>query len=65
MITAGGGGGDLRVGGGGWGWDAAARGLENFHGASNAAKVVGSGLVDVAIAGLQQLGNVLSQTGRR
>ena len=62
MITAGGGG--LRVGGG-WGWEAAARGLENFTSASDAAKVVGSGLVNVVGTGLQQLGNALSQAGRR
>ena len=64
MITAGGGGGSLRVGGG-WGWDAAARGLENFTNASDAAKVIGSGLVNVVGTGLQQLGNALSQAGRR
>jgi hypothetical protein len=49
----------------GWGWDVAARGLENFNSAADAAKVVGSGLVNAAGVGLQQLGNVLSQTGRR
>ena len=63
MITAGGGGSGLRMDGGGWG--AVARGLENFNSASDAAKVVGSGLVNVVGAGLQQLGKALSQTGRR
>lgn len=63
MITAGGGG--LRVGGEGWGWNAVASGLENFTSASDAAKVVGSGLVNVVGTGLQQLGNALSQAGRR
>lgn len=65
MITAGSGGGDLRVDGGGWGWDAAARGLENFSSASAAAKVVGTGLASAVGAGLQQLGNALSRTGRQ
>ena len=62
MITAGGG---SRAGSGGWGWDVAARGLENLNSAADAAKVVGSGLVNVVGVGLQQFGNALSQIGRR
>lgn len=62
MITAGGG---PRVGNSGWGWDAVARGLENFDSATDAANVVGSRLANVAGVGLQQLGSALSQIGRR
>jgi len=63
MITAGGGG--PRTGNNGWGWDVAARGLENFSSATDATKVVGNGLVNVVGVGLQQLGNALSQVARR
>lgn len=65
MITAGGGGGGPRAGSEGWGWDVAARGLENSSSTADTAKVVGSGLVNVVGVGLQQLGNTLSQIGRR
>ena len=66
MITAGGGGGGPRAGsGGGWGWDVAARGLENLSAATDTAKVVGSGLANVVGAGLQQVGNAFSQIGKR
>lgn len=67
MITAGGGGGGdgPRTGGDGWGWDVAARGLENLNGAADTAEVVGNGLANVAGAGLQQIGNALSQISRR
>ena len=65
MITAGGGGGGPRAGSGEWGWDVTARGLENFNSAADAAKVVGSGLVNVVGVGLQQLGNAFSEIGRR
>jgi len=65
MITAGGGGGGSRLSNGGSGWDVAARGLENLNGAADAAKVVGSGLVGTIGVGLQQVGNALSQIGRR
>ena len=65
MITAGGGGGGPPASNGTRGWIAAARGLENLNNAADAVKVVGSGLVNVVGAGLQQLGNALSQTGRR
>ena len=61
MITAGGGGGGSRMGGGAWGWDIAARGLENLDTVANAVKVAGSGLANVVGVGLQQLGNSLSQ----
>lgn len=61
MITAGGGGGGPRMGGGAWGWDVAARGLENLDSVANAAKAAGSGLANVVGVGLQQLGNSLSQ----
>ena len=65
MITAGGGGGSPRVNCEGWGWDAAARGLENINNAADTVKVVGNGLVNAVGTGLLQLGNALSQTGRR
>lgn len=65
MITAGGAGGGPRAGSGEWGWDVAARGLENFNSAADAAKMVGSGFVNVVGVGVQQLGNALSQIGRR
>ena len=65
MVTAGGGGGGSRMGGGAWGWDIAARGLENLDTVANAAKVAGSGLANVVGVGLQQLGNTLSQNMRR
>ena len=65
MITAGGSGGDPRVGGGGWGWDGAARGLESLNSAADAAKVAGNGLVNVVGVGLQQVGSTLSQIGKR
>lgn len=65
MITAGGGGGSLRAGNRGWGWDIAARGLENMNSAADTAKVVGSGLSNVIGVGLRQVGNVLSQIGQR
>ena len=63
MITAGGSGGGPRAGNGGW--DVAARGLENLNGAADTAKVVRNVLVNAAGVGLQQLGNALSQIGRR
>ena len=62
MITAGGG---PRVGTGGWGWEVAARGLESLNSTADATKVVGGGLVNVVGVGLQQVGNALSQIGRR
>lgn len=65
MITAGGGGSGTRVGSDGWEWDVAARGLENFNSATNAARAAGSRLVNVVGVGLQQLGNALSQISRR
>lgn len=65
MITAGGGGGGPRMGGDGWGWDVAARGLENLNGAADAVKVVRNGLANAAGAGLQQFGNALSQISGR
>ena len=66
MITAGGGaGGGPRTGGDGWGWDVAARGLENLNGAVDAVEVVKNGLANVAGVGLQQFGNALSQISRR
>ena len=65
MITAGGGGGGSRRGGSAWGWDFAAKGLENLDTVASAAKVAGSGLANVVGAGLQQVGNTLSQNTRR
>ncbi|KAF9786394.1 ubiquinone biosynthesis hydrox [Thelephora terrestris] len=64
MVTAGGGGGGSRMHGGAWGWDVAAKSLENLDTVANAAKVAGSGLVNVVGAGLQQLGNAFSQNRR-
>lgn len=64
-MTTAGGGGVPRTGGGAWGWNLAAKGLENFNSTTEAAKVVGSGLVNMAGVGLQQLGNALAQIGRR
>ena len=64
MITAGGGGGS-RTGGDGWGWDVAARGLENLNGAADTVGMVRNGLANVAGVGLQQIGNALSQISRR
>lgn len=65
MITAGGGGGTSRAGSCGWGWDGVARGLENLNGAADAAKVVGSGFVNVVGGGLRRVGNALSQISER
>jgi len=65
MITAGGGSGNPRTGNRGWGWDVAAKGLENMNGAADTAKVVGSGFVNAIGVGLRQVGNVLSQIGQR
>ena len=48
MIAASGGGGGSRVCSCGWGLGVTARGLENFNGAVDGVKVVGSGLVNVA-----------------
>lgn len=65
MITAGGGGGGPRMGNDGWGWDVAARGLENLNSTADTARAAGSGLVNIVGARLQQIGNALSQISRR
>ena len=63
MIIAGGGG--SRVDDGARGWDLVARSLENLNGATDTAKVIGSGLVNGVGVGLQQLGNALTQISGR
>ena len=62
MITAGGG---SHAGGSARGWEFAAKSLEDFSSAADAANVVGSGLVNAVGIGLQQLGSTLTQINRR
>ena len=50
---------------GAWGWNLVAKNLEILSDATDGAKVIGSGLVNVAGVGLQQLGNALIQISRR
>jgi ubiquinone biosynthesis monooxygenase Coq6 len=64
IMTAGGGRGS-RAGGEAWRWDLVAKSLENFNSATDAAKVVGSGLGNMVGIGLQQLGDALTRTSRR
>lgn len=63
MMTAGGGG--ARLSDGAWGWNLVAKSMEGFNNATDTAKVVGGGLVNVAGIGLQQLGDALAQIGKR
>lgn len=64
MTTAGGGGGS-RVSDSARGWELAAKFLEGFGSATDATKVVGSGLANAVGVGLQRLGNTLTQANKQ